>query len=272
VDVPILLGRGLQPGDAGADHVVVNRTLATRIFGNDSALGRRIRYVGRTREAPSEHVVLGRWYEIVGVVPDFPAFEKWEDSSPAVLYHAATAADVYPALLAVRVRGGDPIALAGRLREVSAAVDPNLQLRGVSTTQESMKREQGMMRLIGVTLVVVMSSVVVLSAAGIYALMSFTVSQRRKEIGIRTALGADPSQILRSIFSRALLQLGAGAALGMCGAMGLELLLEGETFRGNGAVILPIVAGLMTLVGLAAALGPARRGLQIHPTEALRAE
>ena len=273
VDVPILLGRGFQAGDAGADHVVVNRTLANRIFGNDSALGRRVRYVGRSREAPSEHLVLGRWYEIVGVVPDFPTLETLENGSPAVLYHAATAADVYPATLAVRVRGSEPIAFAGRLREVSAAVDPNLQLRGVSTTQEVMKREQGVMRLIGVTLIAVMGSVIVLSAAGIYALMSFTVARRRKEIGIRTALGADPSQILRSIFSRALLQLGAGAALGMVGALGLELLvLEGEAFQGHGAVILPIVAVLMTVVGLAAAAGPARRGLRIHPTEALRAE
>ena len=117
-----------------------------------------------------------------------------------------------------------------------------------------------------------MSSVIVLSAAGIYALMSFTVARRRKEIGIRTALGADPSRILRSIFSRALLQLGAGAVLGMLGAVGLEQILEGETFQGHGAVILPAVAVLMTLVGLAAAIGPARRGLRIHPTEALRAE
>ena len=57
--------------------------------------------------------MLACWNEIVGVVPDFPAFEKWEDGSPAVLDHAATAADVYPATLAVRVRGGDPIAFAG---------------------------------------------------------------------------------------------------------------------------------------------------------------
>ena len=128
------------------------------------------------------------------------------------------------------------------------------------------------MVLMTMTIAIAMMSVVILSAAGIYALMAFTVARRRKEIGIRTALGADPSQILRSIFSRALLQLGSGAALGMCGAIGLELLLEGETFRGNGAVILPIVAVVMTLVGLGAALGPARRGLQIHPTEALRAE
>ena len=69
----------------------------------------------------------------------------------------------------------------------------------MASVQEVAKREQGVMRVIGVTLIVVMSSVIVLSAAGIYALMSFTVARRRKEIGIRTALGADPSRILRSI-------------------------------------------------------------------------
>ena len=272
LDVPVLLGRALHGGDVSSDGVVVNRTLATRLFGGASALGQRVRYVGRSREAFSEYVTLDRWYEIVGVIPDFATLATLENQAPAVLYHAATVAEMYPAKLAVRVRGNQPSTFGPRLREVSAAVDPNLELRDVASVQEVALREQGVMRVIGVTLIVVMSSVVVLSAAGIYALMSFTVARRRKEIGIRTALGADPSRILRSIFSRALLQLGAGAILGMIGAVGLEQILEGESFQGHGAVILPAVAVLMTLVGLAAAIGPARRGLRIQPTEALRAE
>jgi putative ABC transport system permease protein len=129
-----------------------------------------------------------------------------------------------------------------------------------------------MMRLIGGTVTLVMLSVVVLSAAGIYALMSFTVSRRRKEIGIRTALGADPIRILAGVFSRAFAQLAAGALVGMLLAVGLEQLMEGEMFQGQGAIILPSVAAFMTLVGLLAAAGPARRGLKIHPTEALRDE
>jgi ABC-type antimicrobial peptide transport system permease subunit len=111
-----------------------------------------------------------------------------------------------------------------------------------------------------------------LSAAGIYSLMSFTVARRRREIGIRSALGADPARILAGIFSRAFAQLGAGAAAGMAGAVGLEQLLDGEMFQGQGAVILPIVAVFITLAGLLAAIGPARQGLRIDPTEALREE
>ena len=117
-----------------------------------------------------------------------------------------------------------------------------------------------------------MLSVLILSAAGIYALMSFTVARRKREIGIRAALGADRNRLLAGIFSRAIAQLGAGAAVGMLGAFALEQILEGEMFQGRGAVILPSVAAVMTVVGVLAAIGPARRGLGIHPTEALRDE
>ena len=84
--------------------------------------------------------------------------------------------------------------------------------------------------------------------------------------------GADRNRILAGIFARALGQLGAGAAVGLLGAVGLEQVLEGEMFQGQGAVIVPIVVLVMTAVGLLAALGPARQGLSIQPTEALREE
>ncbi|MGH9385146.1 MAG: FtsX-like permease family protein, partial [Vicinamibacterales bacterium] len=118
----------------------------------------------------------------------------------------------------------------------------------------------------------VMLSVIMLSTAGIYSLMSFTVARRRREIGIRAALGADRHRLLLGIFSRALGQLGTGAALGMLGAIGFEQLLEGEMLQGRGTVILPLVALVMATAGLLAAIGPARQGLRIQPTEALREE
>jgi predicted permease len=270
--VAVLTGRGFQPADLSParESVLVNRSFAGRIFGGENPLGRRVRYVGRSREANADDVELGRWYEIVGVVEDFPP--SAEDRTQPRVYHPASPGDVYPAMLAVQVRGTSPSAFADRLREIGAMVDPNLQLRDLSSADDVLKREQGIMRLIGLTLAAVMLSVVVLSGAGIYSLMSFTVARRRKEIGIRAALGADPRQILGSIFSRAFGQLAIGAALGIAGAIGIEQLLEGEMFQGHGAVILPLVALFMTVVGLLAALGPARRGLQIQPTEALREE
>ncbi|HYE86877.1 MAG TPA: FtsX-like permease family protein, partial [Vicinamibacterales bacterium] len=214
-------------------------------------------------------VAMERWQEIVGVVADFPANERFP--TPLV-YHAAAFGDIHPARIAVRVRAPDPATFSSALREVSTAVNPNLQVRNVTTLDILVKRDQAAFRMIGITVGVVMLSVLILSAAGIYALMSFTVARRKREIGIRAALGADRNRLLAGIFSRALAQLGAGAAVGMLLAIGLERLLEGEMFQGYGAVILPIVAVVMTIVGVIAAYGPARRGLSIQPTEALREE
>jgi putative ABC transport system permease protein len=271
-DVPLLMGRGLGPQDTGlgAPAVVVDRTFVDQVFGGQNPLGRRFRYVGRSREAGEGNMVLERWHEIVGVVETFPPHRAAGEREAPRVFHAAAPGEVYPAWFAVRVRGEAPQRFANRLRELAADVDPALQLQDLSSTQETMQREQGLMRLIGATLVAVMAAVVSLAAAGIYALMSLTVARRRKEIGIRAALGADPGHILIGIFSRAFAQLAAGAVVGIAGAIVLEGLIEGEMFRAQGTIILPAVALLMTFVGLLAALGPARRGLRIQPTEALR--
>jgi ABC-type antimicrobial peptide transport system permease subunit len=164
----------------------------------------------------------------------------------------------------------DPSALVGRLREISAAVDPNLQVRNLATLDAVLRKGQGMMQLVAAVLGVLTISVLLLSSAGIYALMSFTVAQRRKEIGIRAALGADPTRIFRSIFSRALKQLTVGAVLGVTVAAMLEKATEGGLMDGHGLVILPVVAVGMMLVGLLAVAGPARGGLRIDPMQALR--
>jgi putative ABC transport system permease protein len=272
-DVPVLTGRGFAPGDAapGVSRILVNRAFVEQVFGSENVLGRRLRYVGRSREANPVDIELGRWYEIVGVVKNFPPNVTQADTT-AIIYHAAAPGDVYPATMAIRVRGTSPTAFTDRLRAIGASVDPNLQLRAISSVETTLKQEQGIMRLIAATLLAVTLSVIVLSAAGIYSLMSFIVARRRREIGIRAALGADAGQILRGIFTRASAQLVAGATLGMIVALGVENLTGGEMMRGHGAIILPLVAIGMTIVGLLAAMGPARRGLQIQPTEALRDE
>lgn len=267
--VPVILGRGFTPADLGTDHVVISHTAARMIFGDDSPLGRRIKYVGRSRETEDDNLPLEHWFEIVGVVPDFPVNEI---ESHRRIYHPAAHGDLYPARVAVRVRASDPASFSDELREAGAAVDPKLQIRQVSTPAILVRREQGMFRMIGVTVGLVMLSVIVLSAAGIYALMSFTVARRRREIGIRAALGADRNRLLAGIFGRVVLQLSIGAAVGLLGAYGVELITEGELLEKRSAIVLPLVAVVMMSVGLIAAWGPARQGLGIQPTEALREE
>jgi putative ABC transport system permease protein len=264
--VPVLMGRAFDMRDVGpgASTVIVNRSFVRKIFGDAPPLGRRIRHVD-VRDAAS-----GRWYEIVGVVSDFPAMTMESDSTAAGLYQAAAPGELFAVSLAIRVRGSAPATFAGRLRETAAAVDPNLQLRNVQSLEDVLREEQTMLRLVAAVLAALTLSVVLLSSSGIYAMMSFTVSARRKEIGIRAALGADPHRILRNIFARAARQLAMGAVLGMAAAEALDVATRGELMQGHGAVVLPIVALLLMLIGLLAALGPARRGMRVAPTEALR--
>jgi putative ABC transport system permease protein len=125
-------------------------------------------------------------------------------------------------------------------------------------------------RLVGLMTGLTILAVLLLAAAGVYALMSFTVTQRRREIGIRSALGAHPRRLLAGVFARAFGQIALGVLVGAVIAGLGEFAMDGEFMGGNGAVLLPIVAVLMAGAGLIATLGPALRGLRIHPTEALR--
>jgi predicted permease len=279
-DVPLILGRDFSPADVGTARVIVSRTLADRAFGTTNPLGGRVKYVGRSREADEDDeylnrlpglpsMLLDRWYDVIGVVPDFP-IDRLE-AEPRV-YHPVAFGDVYPARVAVRIRAGDPAAFADTLRQIGADVSLDLQVRDLTTTEILAKREQGLFRLAGTTVGLMMLSVIGLSAAGIYSLMSFTVARRRREIGIRAALGADRRRLLLGIFARVLAQLGVGALVGILGAISLEQLLEGELLHSRGAVMLSLVVLVMGVVGVVSAIGPALEGLRIQPTEALREE
>jgi ABC-type antimicrobial peptide transport system permease subunit len=102
--------------------------------------------------------------------------------------------------------------------------------------------------------------------------MSFAVSQRRREIGIRAALGASSIDVLRSVFSRVALQVGIGVALGLLGAILLAPLSDDAVLAERLAMVTPAIALIMVVVGVVAAYGPARRSLRIQPTEAVRSE
>ena len=271
--VPVLAGRAFGPGDVdtAAAAVVVNRSFVRDVLDGGGAMGRRVRIVGLGGDVVPDQVRMGRWYRIAGVVGDFPnAMEP--GGTEARVYQPLVPGQVYPASLAVRVRGMKPAAFAGRLRQTAGAVDPTLRLGRTLPLDQVMRSLQVMMRVTALAISLVALSVLLLSAAGIYALMSFTVTRRRREIGIRAALGADPRRILRGIFSRAAGQLGIGVVAGLAVALLLERLSVGEVMDGRALVLLPAVSALMVAVGLLAAAGPARQALRIQPGQALREE
>ena len=275
-EVLTLAGRRFRGGDrdSTATGVIVNRAFAQRLLGGD-ALGHRFRYVEGYRSGGRMHVpagvVLGRWYEIVGVVGDLPPRAMGPGGVPPGVYHALAPGKVSPVSLVLR-NGRAPTALsAQRLRDITTALDPALRLGPILSLDAVLGRSQTGMRLGGLALGLIALSVLLLSAAGIYALMSCAVVQRRREIGIRVALGAPSPRVLVSILSRAARQLGVGVGVG-AGA-GALLLVGGGIMGGQEAALLLLgMALVMTLVGLIATIGPARRSFRIQPTEALREE
>jgi predicted permease len=252
-----------------ADEVTVNDAFARTILGGANPVGKRFRYVGRGGDTDSADFKLGRWYRIVGVINNFPRREMDPKPRAARVYHTPDSGRLYGTLI-VHVNNRPAANYIPRVRQLANSVDPALQLRNVTPISEIIGAEQRMYRLGGVALVAMTLSVLLLSAAGIYSLMSLTVDQRRREIGVRSALGAQPRLLLRTVFARAGRQLIIGVAAGVAAALVLDRLMWGEVLRGQGAVLLPLVSALMVTVGLIAAAGPARRGLRIQPTEALR--
>jgi putative ABC transport system permease protein len=268
--VPGLAGRRFNEGDAGAETnaVIVNRNFAETIAPGGNALGHRFRYVRATDSEWQLHAPeRDRWYEVVGVVGNLPV-----TTDARVAYHAAAPGQIHPAHLQLRLRSGST-GLAERLREVAASVDPTMHVDQVRTLSEIYRAHRFGDNLGAIAIGAITGSVLLLSAAGLYALMAFTVAQRRREIGIRSALGAQPGHLVAAVFRRVFWQIGAGSAAGILAAYVAGRYVPIEQVGGLPIPgILPGAAAFMLLVGVLAALGPARRGLRIDPTEALRSE
>jgi predicted permease len=268
--VTVRQGRALAAEDSTTDVVMVNTAFARKLLPNTDPIGRRFRYVGRGADADGVNVPLNRWYRIVGVVSNFPASELGTGDPALRVYHPPVPAYTY-AMMFVRIADGyQPAGFASRFKAATASVDPAMQLSDVRTLHEELMEEQRMMRLGAIALITLTVSVLLLSAAGIYSLMSLTVNQRRREIGIRSALGAYPRNIMAAVFRRATRQLATGVLIGIVAVLGLDALSRGFLLQGRAPALVPLVAGIIAVVGLLAAWGPARRGLSIQPTEALR--
>jgi putative ABC transport system permease protein len=266
----MLGGRSFRAADARAagGGVVVSESFARWALAGGAETGRRIRFltVSQTGRA-LEPVEPGPWLDVVGVVRDLHASVFDAGWAPSVVYYALPPGELQAAQLLVRVRGDDVAGFAPRLREITASVDADLRL--VSVAKLADVRDTRYLAVIAVAIQFVLGTALLLSAAGIHALMSITVTRRRREIGIRTALGARPGRLLASIFSRAGWQLALGGLVGCLLGAVLLFVTAGLT-AGAAAVFLGGVIVLMLMVGLLATLGPARRGLRIQPMEAVR--
>jgi hypothetical protein len=258
----IVAGRGLHTADAGTPNgpVVVNEAFM-RVVGRNP-VGARVRTLQRGGESE-----LGPWREIVGVVTDLGMLFPVDWGGAAYIYRAASAAELDPVVVAVRV-AGDAAPLAPRVAALARQVDAGLHLRGIVTLDDIVAQEQT--RMVGTSVVFgsVLVVAVVLSAAGLYALMSVAVARRTREIGIRIALGASRRRVLGSVFARAGRQIGGGIIAG--NSLILFLAWRSDSLTKSLLVTSMIASIVMAAVGVLACAAPARRALRIQPTEALR--
>lgn len=186
------------------------------------------------------------------------------------MYHPLAPGQQNPVTLALRLPL-DRAGMADRLRALATRIDARLGVDEYRTLDETYAELRAQDEAAARALLIVTSSVLLLSAAGMYALMSFTVNQRRREIGIRAALGAQPGQLLAGVFRRAFAQVSIGAAAGMVLASIVGRYLPMDRLGVPAIPGLPLAAAVfMVLVGVVAAIGPARRALRADPTEGLR--
>ena len=268
----ILAGRNFTNADASPQgrSVIVSRSFAQGMPPGAAVLGSRIQLATNPEWARAMSGLGDDWYQIVGIVEDFPAPPPGGEPPDAKVYRAITPDAASSLVLALHVHAADMEPWTAQLRQIAANLDPTLQLTNVTSMDAQFRQDQRNARLLAAVLATMALSVLLLSAAGIYAMMSFAVTQRRREIGIRLALGAGARRILWTIFSRSAAQLVLGAALGTGVALLLNHAADGELLENYAAIVMPAVVLLIIVAGLLAALGPARQGLRIEPTEALR--
>jgi putative ABC transport system permease protein len=248
-----------------APVAVVNEPFARRFFGGGNAIGRRIRIDESQADRPEEP-----WREIIGVVPDL-GMSVGDPALAAGFYFPVRDETLY--YLAIRT-AADPLALIAPLRAAVANVDPDLQLEEIRTLEDAGREERVFLSGVAFALTAMGGMALLLSIVGIYALLSFMVTRRTREIGIRIALGATSHQVLRAITGGALVYLAIGGILGS----GLGLVLV----RLRSVILISIPAPgiwmpLTIFLTLAVAGGvacwfPARRALSIRPSEALSAD
>lgn len=268
LDQPILSGRDFDAGDLVDDRsaVIVNQSFVDRVLGGRNPLGRRVRYWSPDQEP-------GPWaFEIVGVVGRLGMNATNPDADQG-LYHVVAPGALHPVNFAVRT-GNDPERVTPRLRSVVAEIDPGAWLENTIALDEVPDVERRVLTLYTSFVMSLAGIAVVLSAVCLYALMSFTVAERTREIGIRTALGGRPAAIVSAIAKRAFLQLSAGVSIGAALSALMLSQLTGSSTTLLGTSNWPLAVGVIALfviaVGMLACLKPTLRALRIRPVEALK--
>src|SRR5262245_18538586 len=264
--VPIVRGRSFSEADTADSRrvIIVNETLAKRFWPNGDAVGKHIRFTGSPDRNP--------WMEVVGVVGDV----KHELVTPMTPdFYLPLAQQTWDTMFLVARTQTQPLALAAPMRGEIQAIDRDQPVFDIKSMAQVRDRSIMPFLVLGMLLSGFGVFALILAATGIYGVMSYAVSQRTREIGVRMALGAERGDILKLlVIGQGLRMTAIGIVVGLAGAMGLAQVLKGVLF-GVSAIewaTFTSVTLLLTGVSLLACYIPARRATKVDPMVALRYE
>src|ERR1051326_1986521 len=268
MSIPVVQGRAYTDrDDTNAPLVmIINQQTAREIFPDENPVGKRITF-GNTDQ--NQQPV---WFEIVGVVANVRSLELREEPEAEIYFSSLQ--DYWPAMSLVVRSSVEPSSLSASVRQVVNEVDKSVPVSQVNTmdhvVSESITQPRFNLFLLGLFGTVAM----LLSAAGIYGVTAYTVTQRTHELGIRLALGAQVGDVLKMILGQGMAVIGVGLVLGLVAAFWLMRLLRSLLFGVGENDLLTFVAitFVLLIVALIACYIPARRATKVDPLEALRAE
>jgi putative ABC transport system permease protein len=263
---PLVQGRVFDERDAvGAPKVVVlNKTLATRLFPGEDPIGKRFKLINSEQS--------DEWRSIVGVVGDVK-YSGLDGTGDAVVYTPFAQTPFLWSYLMVKT-AGEPTALIPGIRNAVSSVHPTLaamQLRPMrDTVWGSLAQPRFNMILLSGFAVLALA----LAVVGLYGVMSYLVAQRTREIGVRMALGASTTDVMKLVLVHGLVLAGTGVAVGLAGAFAATRVLSSMLFglSSTDPATFAVVAVLLTAVAIAASVIPARRAIRVDPMIALRYE
>jgi putative ABC transport system permease protein len=268
-ETPVTSGREFQTSDAasGQPVAIVNESFARVHFAGEDPLGRQFRRIRPNSKEP--------WLTVVGLVPDLLMEGIGNNGASPIGYYIPIAqSDVANGVrIAVRTRG-DAASLTPLLRSAVASLDPKLAIYEVNAMRRVIERQTWFYTTFGTFFMAFGICALLLAAAGLYGVMSFAVTQRTREMGVRAALGARGAELITLVMRRSLVHLGIGVGLGLALALAASGALRPVLYRvdpRDGQVFAGVVAMLIG-VSLVASLVPARRVARIDPVKALATE
>ncbi len=270
--VDVVAGRAFTPADReGAPAVaIVNADFARREWPDQNPIGQRVDlWTGEEHEAANPDA--GQ-VEIVGLVPTLRFAEFDNNDDQHALYLPLAQHTPRSARIAVKTPTGDPQAFADTLRQLARAEDPDMALYWVRSMDQVFDDTLSYSNLVGLLYSVLGAMALLLACVGLYGVMSFGVSQRTREMGVRMAIGANARDVMNLVVRDGLRKVSVGLVLGL--ALGLVLSLGLRNFLfGVGAqdpLTFAVVPAILTAVAVAACLVPARRAARVDPIRALR--